>query len=275
MSCGDSENAMSTALLTLPKAAAFLDAENQPDADIACLLTHCPWLDIVERHAYADWRNPGLTARADALKRAGFRIHQTWSGRRPGAHKNTADGYMARGIGETLCRRPDIPVVMMVSGDAYFVPLAGQLHQQGITVIVAADPLRASRPLLRAADQYLPLGHLAQQIIMLDRLERANRYLTFSFVPQRAPIRATELERMIHKGLVIQEEVYRPGRGTRPEVRLNRQSYVVRTVLSAVAQVSPGALMLDGRLYDERGCLRYAGLTAWPAGTPSTLPVCD
>lgn len=261
--------------LTQRRAAEHLDFENHTDVDIALLQAQLLWLPIVERHAYADWRNPGLFSRVADLQRAGFMVHQAWSGRRPGARKNTADGYMAKGIVETLDRHPEITTVIIVSGDVYFVPLARQLRQQGITVIVASDPLRASHDLLRIADYYLPLGRLAQQTIMLDRLERSSRYLTFSFVLQHSPIRTVDLEWMIRRGFVVQEEVDRPHRGTRPELRLNRQTYVVAAVLDVVAQVAPSALIFNGRWYDERAYLQYAGTAARPARIVPDLPVCD
>lgn len=217
-----------------PKAVVSIDAENQTGLDIERLLRQLLELDIVERRAYADWRNPCLHRLQRDLERAGFTTEQTCSDHRPRARKNTADGYMERGIRDMLRRCPDIEVVVIVSGDAYFVPIACQLRRQGITVIVAADPGHVSLDLLRVADRYLPLGRLVQPIVKLASLEQGNRYLTFSHAVQ-AGIKPADLAKMIHKRLVIQENVWRSHRGVRPEIRINRQAYTARIVLEAMA----------------------------------------
>ena len=217
----------------LAKAAVFVDAENHADLHVSALMRRLGRFDIVERHAYADWRNRCLDRLFRSLEREDFEIHHTWSGRRPGAHKNTADGYMAQGVLHVLSRRPEIEVVVIVSGDAFFADVARQIRRRGKRVIVAAAPLRTSKDLRSVADEYLLLGELERSIWRLDHLERASRYLTFCFVIQKLGIEPSDLADLIRKDLVIQEEVLRAGRGARPEIRLNRQAYAVQAVLSA------------------------------------------
>lgn len=157
----------------LPKAATFVDAENHADLHVSALMRRLGRFEMVERHAYADWRNRCLDRLFRSLKREDFEVHHTWSGRRPGAYKNTADGYMARGILRVLSRRPEIEAVVIVSGDAFFTDVARQLRRQGKRVIVAAAPLRTSKYLRSVADEYLLLGELEQAIWELDHLEHA------------------------------------------------------------------------------------------------------
>ncbi len=144
----------------LPRAAVFVDAENQADLDVRALLEELRlWgFRIVEKHAYADWRNRCLSHFLRVLSHAGFATHQAWSGYRPGARKNTADGHMERGIERVLSRRPNIDMVVIVSGDAFFAPVARRLRRQGKGVIVASAPRRTSRSLRSEATRYLPLG---------------------------------------------------------------------------------------------------------------------
>ncbi len=215
------------------KAAMFIDAENHADLHVSALLQRLGRFDIVEQHAYADWRNWRLDRLAERLERAGFEMHHTRSGPRCGAQKNKADGQMGRDIVRVVSRRPEIEVVIIVSGDVFFTRIAHQLRQQGQRVIVAADPLRASRELCRAADEYLPLGDLAHWIRGLDHLERTSKYLTFRFAVQKLQAEPSGLARLIRNGLVIQEEVRRPQRGTRREIRLNRRIPAVQIILSA------------------------------------------
>ena len=217
----------------LPEAAVFVDAENHADLRVSALMQRMGRFDIVERHAYADWRNQRLDCLAEQLEHAGFEMHHTWSGHRCGAQKNKADGQMGRDIVRVVLRRPEIEAVIIVSGDTFFTRVARQLRQQGKRVIVAADPLRASKCLRSVVDEYLPLGDLARWVQGLDRLERTNGYLTFRFAAQKLKMGSSGLAELIRKGLVIQESVWRPQRGARREIRLNRQFPAVQTVLNA------------------------------------------
>ncbi|MDY6877550.1 MAG: NYN domain-containing protein [Chloroflexota bacterium] len=219
---------------SLAKAAMFVDAENHADLHVSALLQRLSQFDIVERHAYADWRNRCLDRLAEQLEHTGFAMHHTWSGHSCGAQKNKADGQMERDIVQVVSRCPEIETVVIVSGDAFFIRVAYQLRQQGRRVIVAADPLRASKALRSAADEYLPVGELERWIQGLVRLEQASRYLTFRFVVQQLEAEPSGLARLIRKGLVVQEKVWRPQRGTRPEIRLNRQAPVVQAVLNTI-----------------------------------------
>lgn len=224
----------------LAKAIVFVDSENHPDLHVSGLMQRLRHFDIMERHAYADWRNRHLDPLSRSLVREGFEMCHTWSGRRPGTQKNTADSYLARGIMQVLAQRLGIEVVVIVSGDAFFTHITRQLQWQGKRVIVAADPFRVSRELRNVADEYLPLGQLAHWVQGLDHLERTSRYLTFRFVTQKLKIGSSELAEMIGKELVIQKKVWRPQRGTRREICLNRQAYAVETVLGITAHKSTG-----------------------------------
>ncbi len=215
------------------KAAVFVDAENHPDLDVSALIKRLRQFDIVERHACADWRNRRLDRLAEQLEGADFEMYHTWSGHRPGVYKNKADSHMARNISQVLAGRPEIQVIIIVSGDEFFTHVARKLRQQGKRIIVAADPLRASKTLRNTANEYLAVGKLARWIQWLDHLERANRYLTFRFVVRKLGIESTSLAKLIRRGQVIQKEVKCPQRGTRREIYLNRQSLVVQTVLNA------------------------------------------
>jgi hypothetical protein len=214
-----------------PKAAVFVDAENHADLDVSLLIQKLGRFDLAERHAYADWRNRCLDRLFRSLKRAGFEVHHTWSGSRIGAHKDTADGHMAHGIRHAIRSCPSIEVIVIVSGDDFFTGVARQIREQGKRVIVAAATLRTSRELRSVADEYWLLGKLERSIWALNHLEQMSRYLTFRSVVQRSGIRPPDLAELIQKGLVIQEQVPRSGRGTRREIHLNRQAYPVQTVL--------------------------------------------
>jgi uncharacterized LabA/DUF88 family protein len=224
---------MTDTLRQRPKAAVFLDAENHPDLHISDLIQRTGRYNIVEQHAYADWRNRHLDRLGEQLEDAGFEMHHTWTGRRCGTQKNKADSQMGRDIMRVISRHPEVEAVIIVSGDAFFVPVVHQLQRQGKRVIVAADPLRASTKLRRVADEYLPIGELERWIRGLDDLERTSRYLTFRFAIQNLRDRPRSLAELIRQGWVVQEEVWRPQRGTRPEIRLNRKSPVVQAVLNA------------------------------------------
>lgn len=225
---------MPTDITRRPQALLAIDAENQTDLDIWALMEQLSDMDIVERHAYADPRNPYLRALLPRLKRAGFQIHNVWSGRRLGALKNTADGHMARGICAILFDHPDIEIVVIVSGDKFFVVIAKELKEEGKQVIVAANPCNVSKELLAVAHRYIRLGKLAQQIGRLALLEQENWYLTFGFALQQMDVTADELGELVNRGLLIQETVWRPRRGFRPEIRLNHQAYVVQAALAAM-----------------------------------------
>ncbi len=218
-----------------PKALLAVDAENHTDLDVEALLSRLADVNIVERHAYADLRNPYLRRLLCQLKSAGFQIHHAWSGNRPGALKNTADGHMARGIGDLLAAHPDIETVIIVSGDNFFAAIASELAREGKHVIVASNPGRIGKELHAAAHRYIPLGNLAHQITQLYRLERSNRYLTFGFAQRRMGITAEDLDRLIEAGLVIRERVRRPKGGFQTRVYLNHQSHVVQAALRATA----------------------------------------
>jgi len=210
-----------------------VDAENHADLHVSALMQRMGRFDVVERHAHADWRYQRLDRLAEQLEHSGFEMHHTWSGHRCGAQKNKADGQMGRDIVRVVSRRPEIETVIIVSGDAFFTHVVQQLGRQGKRVIVAADPLRASKELCSIADEYLPLGDLPRWIQGLDRLERTNGYLTFRFAVQKLKMGTSDLAELIRKGLVIQEEVWRPLRGDRREIRLNRRISTVQTVLNA------------------------------------------
>jgi uncharacterized LabA/DUF88 family protein len=222
---------MSTSPERSSQAALFVDAENHPDLQVSALMKQLGPYNVLERHAYADWRNRCLGSLARSLTREGFEMHHVWSGFRLGAQKNTADGYMAWHIMQVLTRRSEIDTVIIVSGDAFFANLADNLHRGARRVIVAADPFRMSKELRDMADEYLPLGQLAHWIRGLDRLERSSRHLTFRFVTQELKIGSLDLTDMIHRGLIIQKSVWRPQRGNRNELSLNRQVYAVQAAL--------------------------------------------
>jgi signal recognition particle subunit SEC65 len=216
-----------------PKAAVFHDAENHADLCPSSVMSYLDPYDVVERHAYADWRNPCLSSLAERLREADFDMHHASSGRHPGAWKNTADGYMAVGIRRVLDRRSEITVIVIISGDEYFADIARELRQLGKEVIVASDPRRTSKALLRVASRYLPLGDWAHCIWTLHRLEETSDYVTFRYAVQRRALVPSDLAQLIRQGLVIQEVVNRPQRGVRREIRLNRRAHPVRAVLDS------------------------------------------
>ncbi len=149
---------MKTEAGSRPKAAIFVDVENQTDLRVSELMGRLWKYDIVERQAYADWRNRRLDGMAEQLARADFQLHHARSGRYIGARKDTADGYMVCGIRRVVARRPEISVIVIVSGDGYFIRIIRELQEQGKVVIVAADPDRANHGLRSKASRYLPLG---------------------------------------------------------------------------------------------------------------------
>ena len=155
-----------------PKAAIFVEVENQTDLRVSELMQRLWEYDIVERQAYADWRNRRLDGLAKQLVDADFQLYHARSGRYIGARKDTADGYMVRGIERVIAPRPEISVIVIVSGDGYFTPITRELRQQGKAVIVAADPNRANHGLRSQASRYLPLGE-AGSWVPDDYLPRA------------------------------------------------------------------------------------------------------
>jgi hypothetical protein len=230
---------MTTSTRQHSKAAIFVDAENHPDVRVPRLMQLLRVLDIVERHAFADWRKRSLDPLSQSLACQGFEMHHAWSGRHPGSQKNTADGHMAHGIMQVLARRPEIQTVVVVSGDAFFAQVTRQLQCRGKQVVVAADPFRVSKELCSVADEYLPVGRWAQWVRGLDHLERTNEFLTFGFVVQRSKITPEYLKKMLKKGLLIQKEVFRPYRGIGREISLNRHARIVEAVLGAAGCINP------------------------------------
>ena len=213
------------------KAAVFIDAENHDDLSVSTLMNTLDRYDVVEQHAYADWRTRRLARLAWQLKRFGFEMHHAFSGRSPGAEKDEADGCMARGITRVLGLRHDVAVVVIVTGDAFFTQVVHQLQRSGKRVTVVANPFRTSRELYAVADEYFPIGRWGRALSDLDQLERDHRYLTFSFVTGHSKIGSSVLGEMIRQNLVIQQNVHRPERGIRPELRLNRKAPIVEMVL--------------------------------------------
>ena len=147
-----------------PKAAIFVDVENQTDLRISELMDRLRGYDIVERQAYADWRNWCLDGLAEGLERADFQLYYARSGRYIGARKNTADGYMVRGMLDAFAKRPEITIFVIVSGDGYFSHITRDLRQRGKAVIVAANPDRVNRLLRGLANCYLPLGEAGSSV---------------------------------------------------------------------------------------------------------------
>lgn len=215
------------------KVAIFADAENQANLNPWDLERRMPGYQVVEKHAFADWRNSRLNRLATTLAKHGFELHHVPSGNRPGALKNTADGHLSRGALKVLKRRPDVGTVVIVSGDAFFCLLAHQLRSQGKNVIVAAEPLCVSRELVAAANCYLPIGELTRVVQDLYHLERASEYMTFSFAVDRLGICSEDLSRLIERQYVSQDDIFEPCRGTRREIWLNRRSEVVQRILRA------------------------------------------
>lgn len=213
------------------KAAIFVDAENQADLCVAALMRRFAGLAVVVRQAYADWRNAGLAPLAAQLEAQCFELHHVTSGSRVGEKKNTADGALARGIRQVIANDASIEVVVIVSGDAFFVPLVHELQWKRKRVIVTADPYRASRQLCLAADRYLALGPWAPWVQELDRLERTSKYLSFRYVVQQLPIPSSLLGEMIDRELLLQD-LPRP-QAVR-KLRLNRQAPVVRLLLDTL-----------------------------------------
>lgn len=142
------------------KAAVFVDAENHADLRVFKLMRQLSWFAVLERHAYADWRNRRLDRLAEDLVDYEFQLHHTWSGRFLGARKDTADGYMAQGIWRVVSRRPEIATLVIVSGDGFFVDVTRELRQLGKSVLVAAYSGRVNKELRSLASQYLPLGEV-------------------------------------------------------------------------------------------------------------------
>lgn len=213
------------------KAAIFVDAENQTDLCVSALMRQFARLDVGVRRAYADWRNAGLDSLAAQLEAEGFDMHHVTSGPRVGEKKDIADGALARGIRQVIANQAGIEVVIIVSGDAFFIPLVSWLQRKRKQVIVAADPYRACRQLCLAADCYLDLRAWAPWVQELDRLERTSKYLTFRYVVRRLSIQSSLLGEMIDRKLVLQD-------APRPQavrtLRLNRQAPVVKLLLDTV-----------------------------------------
>jgi hypothetical protein len=141
-----------------PKAAVFVDVENQSDLCVSELMRYLKHYNTVERHAYADWRNWGLDGLAKQLTNANFQLYHARSGNHLGEHKDTADGHMVQGTMRVFDRRPEIDVFIIVSGDGYFVEVMHDLQLRGKEVVVAANPERLHQGLRCQASRYLPLG---------------------------------------------------------------------------------------------------------------------
>jgi hypothetical protein len=212
------------------KAAVFVDAENQTSFSSDTLLRALAHLDLVEKHAFADWRDRRLERNGNELHGQGFQLHHVPSGKTVGEEKNKADQCMARYIRTFLRRRPDIKVVVLVTGDHYFTGIVRELQQQNIRVIIGASPMSVSKNLCLAADQYLPLGELASWIKTLDNLERHNRCLTSSGTLAVSGLSPNTLQWLQKVGVVGKGP---QGAGESPaEISLNRKAHAVRMVLN-------------------------------------------
>ncbi len=216
----------------LAKAAVFVDAENQTDFSVVALLQALAHLNIVERHAYADWRNFHLTANSQELDAHAFQLHHVYSGERLGMQKNKTDLVMAGAVRNLVRRHPEIEVVVLVTGDHFFADLVWELQRWGKQVYIAASPMSISKELRKVAPRYIPLGQMAAWIQTLDTLEQQNPYLTFCFTIRKSKILPADLLRLIRCG-VVQKECHRTDTGIREQLFLNRRSHAVRMVLGA------------------------------------------
>lgn len=223
------------------KAAVFVDAENQTHLSYDNLMQDLAYLQLVEKHAFADWRDQRLEGIADELHRHKFDLHHIPSGETVGAEKDKSDRQMANHIKCVLSRRHDIGVVVLITGDHYFSQIAQDLRQKGIQVIVVASPMSVSKKLCSVAQQYLPIGEMASWIKALDDLERRNRCLIDSRALRKSGIPSHALRWLVDKGLVdqrYQENASESMRG----FSLNRRAHPVRMVLKGATtyQVSAG-----------------------------------
>jgi hypothetical protein len=217
----------------VPKAAVFVDVENQACFSPRALLQLLAHLDTVERHAFADWRNHRLARIGQQLDGCDFQLHHTPSGETLGMEKDKADEYMDRAARALLERRRDIEVVVLVSGDHYFVDLIHELHDRGVRVIVAASPMSVSKELCSVAYHYLPLGEVASWIKALDDLERFDSILTFRAVLQKSSLSLQALQWLMKAGLV-DERPHQTVNGSIQGIGLNRHAHPVRVVLGGL-----------------------------------------
>ena len=222
-----------------PRAAIFVDAENQSDLWLADLMRQFAAFDCVVRRAYADWRDQRLDPLAEQLDEQGFQMVYARSGPEVGAKKNTADGHMARDARRVLAWWAEIAVVLIVSGDGFFVELVQELQRKGKYVVVAADPLRAYQELVAVADEFLPLGKVPLWIRGLDRLERSRDYVTFSYATRLLGMDSRFLTQLINRKLVIQQPIEVPRRGWRPCLTLNREALLVQAALRCTGRPEP------------------------------------
>jgi len=141
--------------------ALFVDFENiaiwaeqhQANLDVSELMKYLRGRGaVVVKRAYADWAN--FTQYRNVLLSNAIDLIQLYAVR---DGKNRADVRMALDAFETTIQHPQIPIVVIVSGDSDFGPLVNKLRAYGKYVVGISPRAIAHRLLISACDEFVYL----------------------------------------------------------------------------------------------------------------------
>jgi len=136
----------------------LIDLENQTDLNIEVLRAQLvERFYLVEQLAFADYSRPSLRSLAGHLECDRVTQVHVNTSNGTGYIRNKVDQVMAR-ILDRFAQREHMATIVVVSGDNYFTQSVRRARRLGKRVIVAANPDRTGRRLLKAADEFISLG---------------------------------------------------------------------------------------------------------------------
>ncbi len=125
---------------------------------------------ILVRKAYADWANPTIKKYIHELARCSIEMKQI---ARMGNNKNNAQTYLTIDAVELLHEKPFIDTIVLVTGDAAFLPLISHIRATGRTVIGLGPQGTIANVLVHNSDGYLAIGQDNIYDIHMERSDRS------------------------------------------------------------------------------------------------------
>ena len=125
---------------------------------------------ILVKKAYADWANPTIKKYIHELARCGVEMKQI---ARMGNNKNNAESYLIIDAIELLHEKPFIDTIVLVTGDAAFLPLISHIRATGRTVIGIGPQGTIANVLVHNSDGYLAIGQDEIYDIHMERTDRS------------------------------------------------------------------------------------------------------
>jgi len=110
---------------------------------------------VFYRKAFADWANPKIKKYVHELMRCGFEMQQI---ARMGNNKNNAESYLIIEAMDIIARNSFIDTIVLVTGDAAFLPLISYIRSTGRMVIGIGPEGAIANSLVHNCDEYLAIG---------------------------------------------------------------------------------------------------------------------